>query len=556
MKLIFITGSLSGIGKGTIAASIATILKICGFNTTIAKVDPYINLDAGLMNPHEHGEVYVLDQIWDFRPARDLSYRICEVDQDFGTYERFLHQNLHPSHNITSGQVYLSVILRERSGKYLGRTVQLIPHVTEEIKRRILEIASKHEVTIVEIGGTVGDYEASVFLEAIRQLKYELPPKAVMIVHIVWVPFLKNTGEFKTKPAQHSFRLLLESGLTCDAIVARVDENNLPLEAKRKLSLYSNVPINGVFVAPNVAIIYELIFTLMQQKIHEYIFNILGLDKRSLDTELINKWSSFIHALKSPREVVNIALVGKYTLTKDTYISILEALRHASAYYQVRPEIAIIDSEAIEREGIQHLQAYDAIILTPGFGKRGSEGMIRAAYYALRTGTPFLGICFGAQLATAAFARYIVGLERANSTEIDPETPYPVVDILPEQRSVTNLGGTMRLGGIEIKIIENTKLYELYGSNKTRERFRHRYHIVWDFVKIFANHGYIVSAIDAEGNIAAFELKDHQFYIGVQYHPEYSSRPLKPHPLFVGLIQAALKRRSRTDGSHSEQNKF
>ncbi len=545
MKLIFITGSLSGIGKGTIAASIATILKFYGLDVTIAKVDPYINVDAGLMNPHEHGEVYVLDQIWEFRPTdTGPVYRICEVDQDFGTYERFLHQNLHPSHNITSGQIYLTVILNERAGKYLGKTVQLIPHITNEIKRRILEIAKKHEITIVEIGGTVGDYEASIYLEAIRQLKYELPPKTVMIIHVVWVPFLKTIGEFKTKPAQQSFRLLLESGLTCDAIIARIEKRSLSSEARRKLSLYSSVPLNGVFVAPNIDIIYELIFVLMSQGIHRYIFETLNLRAGPPNKVLMKQWSLYINALKNAGDIVSVALVGKYTLIKDTYISIIEALKHAGAYCKIKPEISIVDSEKIEKVGTKILSSYDAIILTPGFGKRGTNGMIKTAYYALSKNIPFLGICFGAQLATIAFARFVAGLENANSTEIDPQTPYPVVDLLPEQRSVSNLGGTMRLGGMDIQIFENTTLYELYKAKKVRERFRHRYHIIWKFAREMTRYGYIVSATDKQGRIAAFEIKNHVFYIGVQYHPEYSSRPLSPHPLFIGLLRKALNRKN------------
>lgn len=543
MKLLFITGSLSGIGKGTIAASIATILKFYGYDVTIAKVDPYINVDAGLMNPHEHGEVYVLDEIWEFKPTRNgPTYRICEVDQDFGTYERFLHQNLHPSHNITSGQIYLTVILKERAGEYLGRTVQLIPHVTNEIKRRILDIAKKHEITIVEIGGTVGDYEASVYLEAIRQLRFELPPQTVMIVHVVWVPFLKTIGEFKTKPAQQSFRLLRESGLACDAIIARIDKTDLSKEARRKLSLYSNIPPSGVFVAPNVDIIYELIFVLMKQKIHNYIFDILGLHERQYNEELIDHWIAFIQSLKQANKQISVALVGKYTKMRDTYISIMEALRHAGAKCGIRPEISIVDSEIVEKHGGDDvLFKYDAIILTPGFGKRGTEGMIETARYALFEKVPFLGICFGAQLATVAAARFLAGLKDANSTEIDPSTPYPVVDILPEQKSVHHLGGTMRLGGMEIDIFEDTILYQLYGSKTAKERFRHRYHIMWEFAKKLSKHGYIISAVDKQKRIAAFEVKNHPFYIGVQYHPEYSSRPLKPHPLFVALIKEAFR---------------
>jgi len=537
LKLIFITGSLSGLGKGTIAASIATILQAYGYNVTIAKIDPYINVDAGLMNPHEHGEIFVLDQIWEFKPTDEFRYIICEVDQDFGTYERFLHKNLHPSHNITSGQIYLSVILRERKGKYLGKTVQLIPHVTDEIKQRIKSIASKYDITIVEVGGTVGDYEAAIFLESIRQLRNELNPSDTILVHVVWLPYLETVKEFKTKPAQQSFRLLLEAGLMCDAVVARIKKGHLPLEAKQKLSLYSNVPLQAVFEVPDLEIPYETLFELFKQNINSFLFKSLNLNpEEAIDVNYMNQWKKYVHALKSATIDIKVALIGKYTKMADTYKSIIEAIKHASATLKLKPTIHLIDSNSLSEES---LKQYNCIILTPGFGKRGTEGMIKAAIFALEHKIPFLGICFGAQLGAIAFARHIMRWTDANSTEINPSTPYPVIDLLPEQRGISYLGGTMRLGGIEIKIREKTKLHQIYLSSIARERFRHRYHIIEEYAEEMAKKGFVINAIDHLERIAAFEVNWHPFFIGVQYHPEYTSRPLKPHPLFISFLKEA-----------------
>jgi len=538
MKIIFITGSLSGLGKGTIAASIATILQAYGYNVTIAKIDPYINIDAGLMNPHEHGEVFVLDEIWRFSPVEDYVCHICEVDQDFGTYERFLHKNLHPSHNITSGQIFLSVILRERKGLYLGRTVQLIPHITSEIKSRIKSISSKYDVTIVEVGGTVGDYEAAIFLEAIRQLRNELPPNDTLLIHVVWVPYLDVLGEYKTKPAQQSFRLLLESGLLCDILIARTEVGHLTPEARYKLSLYSNVPKKAIFEVPNLEVPYETLLLLYRQGIHEWILTKLELDNSKDPTATLELWESFILKLKEAPSSIRIALVGKYTRMQDTYISIIEATRHAGAHLGINPRIEVVDSEEIHKHSLSH---YDGIILTPGFGKRGTEGMINAAIIAMRNKIPFLGICFGAQLATVAFAREFMGWRNANSTEIDPSTEFPVVDLLPEQRNISTMGGTMRLGGMDIEIKDNTHLATIYGTKKARERFRHRYHIIWKYVQEMTKHGFVVSAVDKLNRIAAFELKNHPFFIGVQYHPEYKSRPLQPHPIFSAFLRACYE---------------
>ena len=536
LKLIFVTGSLSGVGKGTIAASIATMLQAYGHDVTIVKIDPYINVDAGLFNPVEHGEPYVLDEVWEFSPVEGYVFRICEVDQDFGTYERFLNRNLHPSHNITSGQVYLSVILKERKGMYLGRTVRLIPHVTDEIKDRILSIAENHDITIVEVGGTVGDYEAAIFLEAIRQLRNEFPRDDTMLVHVVWVPFLSTVGELKTKPAQHSFRLLLESGLMCDAVIARTERRDLPSETRAKLALYSNIPEKAVFVVPDLDISYETLLVLIDQGLDRYISQRLNIPMSNPD-KLLGAWRDFIGRLKNSFREVSIALVGKYTKMRDTYISIIEATKHAAAELRVRPRISIVDSETLN---IEELRSYDAIILTPGFGRRGTEGMINTAIYSLRTGIPFLGICFGAQLATVAFAREIMGWRDANSTEIDPSTSHPVVDLMPEQKNISGLGGTMRLGGLDIEILEGTQLRRIYGSSRVRERFRHRYHIMWRYVEKMEDKGFRVSAVDKMNRIAAFELDGYEFFIGVQYHPEYRSRPLSPHPIFIELLRKAM----------------
>lgn len=552
LKLIFITGSLSGLGKGTIAASIASILKMRGVDVTIGKIDPYMNVDAGLMNPHEHGEVYVLEKIWEFRPISDgPSYNICEVDQDFGTYERFLHENIPPHHSITSGQIYLSVILRERAGTYLGKTVQLIPHVTDEIKRRILAIAQGHDVAVIEIGGTVGDYEASIYLEAIRQLRNEMSIENTMLIHVVWVPYLCTVGEFKTKPAQQSFRLLLESGLISDAIIARIDKEKLTEDAKNKLALYSNVPKRAIFELPTIQIIYEVPILLQKQGLDELILKRLKINAKKSNNTLYIRWMEFLRNLKSAKQQVRVALIGKYTRIKDTYISIIEALKHAGAALKIKPIIQLIDAEGLSE---RVLSDYDAIILTPGFGKRGTDGMIKAAEYALKKNKPFLGICFGAQLATVAFARSVMGWVDADSTEINSNTKYPVVDLLPDQKERKILGGTMRLGGLRISILPDTKLYEIYKKEEVIERFRHRFHIIKEYAERMASEGYVVSAVDDWGKIAAFEVKWHDFFVGVQYHPEYKSRPLQPHPLFVGLLKKSLANRSRSKKDYLQKS--
>ena len=537
-KFIFVTGGvLSGLGKGTVAASIAKLLQFRGFSVSMIKCDPYLNVDAGTMNPIEHGENFVCEEVWEFKPARGFSFRIAEVDQDFGTYERFTGEKTHPSQNITSGQIYLSVILKERVGEYLGKTVQIIPHITNEIKRRILSIAEKgNDIVIVEIGGTVGDIEGMPFLEAIRQLRNQLDREDTFLVHVTYVPYLRTIKQLKTKPTQHSVQRLLESGLTPDSIVTR-SEIPLSESERRKISLLTGVPYQAVISAPDIDVVYALPLVFEQQGFGEYIIKKLGLKTRVDYKKGLREWETIIRRFLEYTDVINIALVGKYTRIVDSYISINEALKHAGAHENVRVNISLIDAENYD---VDDLQKHDGILLTPGFGVRATEGMIKAATYALREKIPFLGICFGAQLATVAFAREIMGWTQANTTEVNPRTPYPVVDLLPEQKKIVEKGGTMRLGGHKIYIKPNTKLFDAYKEKVIVERFRHRYHIIPEYAKMAEEKGLIVSAVDERNRIInAIELKDF-WAVGVQFHPEYKSRPLRPSPIYVAFIKAVL----------------
>ncbi|MHA1615759.1 MAG: CTP synthase [Candidatus Njordarchaeales archaeon] len=540
-KYIFVTGGvLSGLGKGTVAASIAKILQFRGFSVSMVKCDPYLNVDAGTMNPLEHGENFVCEEVWEFSPVPDIVFRIAEVDQDFGTYERFTGENIHPSHNITSGQIYLTIILKERYGEFLGKTVQIIPHVTDEIKRRILlTVDEKKDVIIVEIGGTVGDIEGMPFLEAIRQLRHELPPNDTLLVHVTYVPFLRTIGQQKTKPTQHSVQRLLQAGLQPDIIVAR-SETPLSKEARSKIALFAGLRENAVISAPDCEVVYELPLIFENQGMGNLILQKLNLTPKTPPERNIVEWRSIVEKFKHSELLVNIAMVGKYTHIKDSYISIVEALKHAGAHENVKVNPVFIDAEKISEN---ELKTFDGILLTPGFGRRATEGMILAARIALRTGMPFLGICFGAQLGTVAFAREIMKWEKANSTEIDPSTPHPVVDLLPSQKEVKVKGGTMRLGGIKIKLVRGTKLWQAYGQDWIVERFRHRYHIIWEYAKIMREKGFIINAIDTENNIAGFEVEWHPFFIGVQFHPEFKSRPFAPSPTYRAFIRAVKEKK-------------
>ncbi len=529
-KYIFVTGGvLSSVGKGITTASIGLLLKARGYSVTAIKIDPYLNVDAGTMNPYMHGEVYVTEDGG-------------ETDLDLGHYERFLDTNLSKRNNITAGQVYLAVIERERRGDYLGQTVQVIPHITDEIKSRIREVArdSGADVVLVEIGGTVGDIEGLPFLEAIRQMRLEEGFNNTMFIHVALAPLLSTTGEQKTKPVQHSVQELRRIGIQPDAIVARSPKPLEP-EARRKIALYANLPPEAVFSSPDVEVIYEVPLVLEKQGIGSFVAKRLGLEDREPD---LGKWEEFVSKLKSATKEVRVAMVGKYTKLKDSYISIIEAIRHASAYLHVKPVLNWYESTAIDKKELdpeKPVEENDAVIVLPGFGKRGAEGKIKVIEKVIDMNKPFLGICFGMQLAVVTIARHLAGLQNANSTEIDPKTPYPVIDLLEEQKHIDKLGGTMRLGASPIVLINNTLVHKIYsGKEIIYERHRHRYEVNPKFLDKLVSAGMIVSGYSLDRGLVEFiELKNHKFFIGSQPHPEFHSRPMKPAPLFIALLRAA-----------------
>jgi len=543
-RLVFITGGvLSGIGKGVTTASIAKLLQFRGYSIRIIKIDPYLNIDPGTLNPIEHGEVFVTDDIWTFSPVKGFDFRISEIDLDFGTYERFTGMEVHPSQNITSGQIYMSVILEERKGGFLGRTVQIIPHITDRIKQRVWDVINKDpvpDVLLVEIGGTVGDIEAMPFLEAVRQLVQEVGRNRVAVVHVTLVPYMKSVGEFKTKPTQHSARTLQSLGIQPDIMICR-SEMPLSHPAKEKIALFCNVPEEQVISNPDIPIIYQLPLSFEEEGLGEILVNHFGLESRNPDTD---SWHEIVQSFENLKEKVVIAMPGKYTTLGDSYKSINEALSHAAAVCNTQVEIKWIATEerATEECLLEDLSDVDGILLTPGFGERGVEGMICAATLTLTSKIPLLGICYGAQLSTVAFARKVMEWKGANTTEVDPDSLYPVVDLMDEQKITEDKGGTMRLGGHEVVIVKGTRLHEIYGQDQVQERFRHRFHLIDRYLSKMAEKGLKVSAYDSSNKIInAIELADHPFWIGVQYHPEFKSRPGAPHPLYLGLIRAALE---------------
>jgi CTP synthase len=548
-KMVFILGGvMSGIGKGVVTASIGKVLQFRGFKVSVVKIDPYLNVDPGTLNPIEHGECFITEDVWEFKPvfeSDERSYRISEIDQDFGTYSRILGIEMHPSHNITSGQIYLTTILAERKGKFLGKTVQLIPHVTNIIKERLMEISENEEldVLLIECGGTVGDLESSIFLEAFRQLKLEYP-KHTAFVHVTLVPYSKAVGQLKTKPTQHSVRMLQSMGLQPDIIIGR-SERSLDADIRRKISLYSNVPENAVISDPDLEIVYELPLLFEEQGLGDIICELIDLKAKLVSySEVTNysEWVKMVDLYRNAKKSLKIGMPGKYFNISDSYISINNALEHATAHQGYKPDLKMInitESTDIEKE----LSDCDGILLTPGFGERAVEGMIKSAEFAMENKVPFLGICFGAQLFYIAFCRKYLGLKGANSTEIDPNTPYPVVDLLKSQEVVTEKGGTMRLGAQKIIIQPNTKLFEAYKEKEIYERFRHRYHIKERFITEEAKQkGIIVSSRDETGDIInSIELNrtDH-WMVGTQFHPEFKSRPYNPSPIYMDFIKACI----------------
>jgi len=545
-KYIFVTGGvLSGLGKGVVTASIGKLFQFRGYKVDVIKIDPYLNVDPGTLNPIEHGEVFVCEYVWNFTPVKGYEFRIAEIDQDFGTYERFLDINMHPANNITSGQIYLSVILKERKGEYLGRTIQVIPHITDEIKRRIREVArrSKPDILLVEVGGTCGDIEAMPYLEAIRQFRLE-EPENTALVHVTLVPYLETVGQLKTKPTQHSVRTLQSMGLQPDVIVGRAPFE-LPEDVKEKISLFCNVPKEAVISDPNLDVIYELPLIFERQGLGEYLCRILKLPPKKPDARAYKEWKALVSMFKAPKDYVTILMPGKYCMITDSYISINEALKHAGAHCGVRVKIKWVETETFEDDpGLleEEMKKVDGVLLTPGFGSRGVEGMILSARYAIEKDIPFLGICFGCQLLFVAFARYVMGLHGANSTEVNPNTPHPVVDLLPEQKAIDEKGGTMRLGGQVVRVIKNTKLYEAYKKERIVERFRHRYHIIPEYAEKGKKYGLIISATDEKGRIInAIEIKNAKWIVGVQFHPEFKSRPNRPSPVYLEFIKEVIK---------------
>lgn len=523
MKYIMVTGGvMSGLGKGITSASIGRLLVEMGYKVVPIKIDPYINIDAGTMNPFQHGEVYVL---------KDGT----EVDLDLGHYERFMGVELTGDHNITTGKIYRNVIEKERKGKYLGQTVQIIPHVTDEIKSWIRRVAdeSKAEICLVEIGGTVGDIEGMPFLEAIRQMRNEERSEDFLLVHVTLVP-LDSSGEQKTKPTQHSVKELRSIGLQPDVIVGRC-ARKLEDGTKRKISLFCDVPVEAVISAEDAQDIYEVPLMFRREGLDNYILSKLKLEKK----ESSGEWEKIVEKLRNLEEEVRIALVGKYTDVQDSYLSIREALKHGGIEAGCKVKVLWIESEDLEGRDEIEIDA-DGILVPGGFGRRGAEGKIKAIEYARENDIPFLGICLGFQLSIIEFARHVIGWEDANSSEFT-ETPHAVIDLLPEQKEVDKLGGTMRLGDIEVTVKDGTIARKLYGKEKIYERHRHRYEVNPEFISEFEKHGLVFSGYSDGGRrMEIIEYPKNRFFLGTQFHPEFKSRPYSPSPPFVGFVKAAF----------------
>jgi CTP synthase len=528
-KYIFVTGGVtSSLGKGIISASLAKLLQARGYQVTIQKLDPYINIDPGTLNPYEHGECYVTEDG-------------AETDLDLGHYERFLGVPTSQANNVTTGRIYQSVITKERRGDYLGKTVQVIPHITDEIKRRIKLLGgrNKYDFVITEIGGTVGDIESLPYVEAVRQLKWELGDQNVLNIHLTLVPYLKASGELKTKPTQHSVKMLLENGVQPNILVLRT-EHELGEELRRKVALFCNVDADSVIQSIDVSTIYEVPIMMQKEKLDVTVLKKLGMDYSG--TPDLGPWTKFLKRLQNPKYLSKIALVGKYVELPDAYISINESFKHAGAMNNCRVEVKYIHSEDIDESNYRELlKPYDGIVVAPGFGDRGIEGKILAARYARENNVSFFGICLGLQCAVVEFARNVLGLEKAHSTEMSLKTPDPVIDLMEAQKGVTEKGGTMRLGAYPCVITAGTKTSEAYGELDISERHRHRYEFNNRYLEAFEKAGMISTGVNPETSLVEImEIPAHKWFIGVQFHPEYRSTVLKPHPLFVSFIKSTI----------------
>ena len=527
-KYVFVTGGVvSSIGKGITVASIGRILKNRNISVSVMKLDPYLNVDPGTMSPYQHGEVFV---------TRDGG----ETDMDLGHYERFIDLELTRSSNVTAGQVYTSVLAHERRGDFLGGTIQAVPHVTNNIKDRIFTLASETgaDVIVVEVGGTVGDIEGQPFLEAIRQMRNDVGRENVYYIHLTLLPYIAATGELKTKPTQHSVRDLRASGIQPDAILCRSD-HEVPQAIKEKLSLFCDVQVSAVIPLLTVDNVYAVPLILEESGLGDLLCDSLGLSRRACD---FTDWAGMVQRMQSAKSSVPIALVGKYVELPDSYISVKEALRHAGLHHDRDVEIQWVHSEDLDEEGAADylLKRACGIVIPGGFGSRGTDGMIEAARYARENRIPYLGLCLGMQIMTIEFARHCVQYPNANSSEFDPETPYPIIDLMPEQRAVRDLGGSMRLGIYPCRIMEATRASRAYGTIDITERHRHRYEFNNDFRESLESAGLLASGMSPDGKLVEIaEVVDHPFMVGVQFHPEFLSRPNRPHPLFHQFIEAA-----------------
>lgn len=528
-KYIFVTGGVtSSLGKGIIAASLAKLLQAQGYRTTIQKLDPYINVDPGTLNPYEHGECYVTEDG-------------AETDLDLGHYERFLNVPTSQANNVTTGRIYQSVIEKERRGEFLGKTVQVIPHITDEIKERIqiLGKSGNFDIVITEIGGTVGDIESLPYIEAVRQLKWDLGEHNAIVVHLTLVPYLSAAGELKTKPTQHSVKTLMESGVQADVLVCRT-EHDLPIELRRKLALFCNVREEAVIQSIDASTIYDVPKLMLKQGLDKVVLKKLNLPSAEPD---LAQWDKFLTRLKNPITEIHIGLIGKYVELQDSYKSILEAFIHAGAENEVRVVVEPIHSEYLNGDNIKlKLNHLDGVLVAPGFGERGIEGKIDAIHYVRTHNIPFLGVCLGMQMAVIEFSRNVLGLDDANSTEMNPKTTHPVIDMMEDQKHIINMGGTMRLGAWACQLLPDSTARRVYKMDEIKERHRHRYEFNGAYKEQIEAAGMKATGLNPDtGLVEIIEIPSHPWFVGVQYHPEYKSTVANPHPLFVAFVKAALK---------------
>jgi CTP synthase len=533
-KYIFVTGGVtSSLGKGIIAASLAKLLQARGYRVTIQKLDPYLNIDPGTLNPYEHGECYVTNDG-------------AETDLDLGHYERFLDTPTSQANNVTTGRIYQAVIDKERRGDFLGKTVQIIPHITDEIKYRIqlLEQSDEYDLIITEIGGTIGDIESLPYVESVRQLMWEMGRENALVIHLTLLPYLSTTGELKTKPTQHSVKMLMESGISPDILVCRT-EHHITDEIRNKLALFCNVEKRAIIESIDAETIYDVPLLMLDEGLDRVVLEKLKLS--TAQSPDLSKWNEFLKKFKNPSQTVEIGLIGKYVELHDSYKSIVESTIHAGAMNDVKVNIHWIHSEDLNPDTVvSELKDLHGIIVAPGFGPRGIEGKIKAVQFARENKIPFFGICLGMQMAVIEYARNVLHLDLANSTEMDEKTPYPVIDLMSEQKTITDKGGTMRLGEWSCELKQDSKVFEAYGHTLIHERHRHRYEFNNHYLQSFEEAGLQSVGFNPETHLVeVIEIKNHPWFVGVQYHPEYKSTVLNPHPLFVGFIKAALVFKNR-----------